>query len=123
MQSWYAFGLQQYTGYVDCETTISIENPSREITIDLGKVTSMAEVFVNDQSVGARLWPPFVFDISDKLKPGKNRIRIRVGNLIINEIWMKDDMRKLRTWGWEGVPNMNLFDSGISGPVKLKLPI
>ncbi|MDD3038567.1 MAG: glycosyl hydrolase [Bacteroides sp.] len=122
LQSWYAFGLQQYTGYVDCETTITIDKPSQGILIDLGKVRSMAEIFVNDQSVGARLWPPFVFDISDKLKAGENKIKIRVGNLIINEIWMKDDMQKLRMWGWQGVPNLNLYDSGISGPIKLKLP-
>jgi hypothetical protein len=82
----------------------------------------MAEVFINGQSVGSRLWPPFNFDLSGKLKPGENTVKIRIGNLIANEMWMKDDMNRLRLWQWNGPPDMNLFDSGISGPVRLLIP-
>ena len=121
IQSWYALGLQQLAGCIDCETSIMINNPSAKVSIDLGKVKSIAEVFVNGQSVGTRLWPPFVFDISDKLKSGENKIKIRVGNLIVNDIWMKDDMKKLRIWGWQGVPDMNQYDSGVLGPIRLLL--
>jgi hypothetical protein len=121
LQSWYKCGLQQYTGYIDYETTVTLDRLSPKMSIDLGDVKYMAEVFVNGQSVGARLWPPFNFDISGKLKQGENKIKIRTGNLIANEMWMKDDMNKLRLWRWGGVPNMNLMDSGVSGPVKLLL--
>jgi hypothetical protein len=119
LQSWYACGLQQYTGYVDYETTVTLDNLSSNVSIDLGKVKYMAEVFINGQSVGARLWSPFNFDISGKLKSGENTIKIRVGNLIANEMWMKDDMNKLRLWQWAAVPDMNMLDAGISGPVRL----
>ncbi|MDR1339144.1 MAG: hypothetical protein LBK58_03705 [Prevotellaceae bacterium] len=120
LQSWYACGLQQYTGYVDYETTVTLDNLSAKMSIDLGKVKYVAEVFINRQSAGARLWFPFTFDISGKLKRGENKIRIRVGNLITNRMWMEDDMNKLRLWRWHGiVPDMNLFDSGISGPVRI----
>jgi hypothetical protein len=122
LQSWYANGLQQYTGYVDYETAITFDHLPPKISIDLGKVKYMAEVFINGQSVGARLWPPFNFDISGKLKSGENKIKIRVGNLIAGEMWMKDDMNKLRLWQWGEVPDMNLLDSGISGPVRLLIP-
>lgn len=119
LASWYTYGLQQYTGFLEYETWITIDNTFSDIFIDLGKVKYMAEVFVNDKPVGARLWPPYTFDISDALKPGDNKIKVRIGNLIANEMWMKEDMGKLRTWGWQGIPDLNQYDAGLFGPVKL----
>jgi hypothetical protein len=98
---------------------VTLDRPSSKVSIDLGEVQYMAEVFINGQSAGSRLWSPFNFDISGKLKPGENKIKIRIGNLIANEMWMKDDMNKLRTWQWGEVPDINSFDAGIAGPVRL----
>lgn len=120
LQSWYSYGLQQYTGYVDYETTyVTTRKPGSKILLDLGNVKYMAEVFVNDKSVGARLWPPFTFDISNELAKGENKIRIRIGNLMVGEMWIKEDMSQLRTWGWRGRPDFDKYDAGLSGPVKL----
>lgn len=119
LASWYTYGLQQYTGFLEYETGITLENTASAVSIDLGEVKYMAEVFVNGKSVGARLWAPFKFDLSGTLKPGENKIRVRVGNLIANEMWMKEDMGKLRTWGWQGMPDLNQYDAGLVGPVKL----
>lgn len=119
LASWYNYGIQQYTGFLEYETSVTIDDTSSTTYIDLGKVKYIAEVLINDESAGARLWPPFKFDISDKLKAGKNKISIKIGNLIANEMWMKEDMGKLRTWGWQGMPDMNQYDAGLFGPVKL----
>lgn len=119
LKSWYGYGLQQYTGYVDYETEIKINEAGSAIAIDLGKVKYMAEVFVNDKSVGARLWPPFAFDLSNELKPGENKIRIRIGNLMVGNIWLKEDLGQLRTWGWDENPDFDKYDAGLFGPVKL----
>ena len=119
LTSWYTYGLQQYSGFLEYETSITIDDTSSNVFIDLGEVKYMAEVFVNDQPVGARLWPPFKFDISNTLKQGENKIRIKIGNLIANKMWMKEDMGKLRTWGWRGIPDLNQYDAGLFGPVKL----
>jgi len=119
LKSWYTYGLQQYTGYVDYETSVRIDESSAKFSIDLGKVKYMAEVFINDKSVGARLWPPFKFDTSNELKKGENKIRIRVGNLMVGDIWIKEDMGKLRTWGWRGGPDFDKYDAGLFGPIKL----
>ncbi|MDR0725151.1 MAG: hypothetical protein LBF59_03970 [Prevotellaceae bacterium] len=119
LASWYSYGLQQYTGFLEYETSIIIEDTSSEIFVDLGETKYIAEVFVNDRSVGARLWPPFKFDISGAVKQGENKIKIRTGNLIAGKMWMKDDMGKLRTWGWRGTPDLSKCDAGLFGPVKL----
>lgn len=120
LRSWYEWGLQQYTGYVDYTTTVTLDEVSDEMLVELDKVRYMAEVFVNGESVGARLWPPFRFDVSDKLKKGENKLTIRVGNLIANRMWMLDDINQLRLWQW-GIPNLNLYDAGISGSVSLSM--
>ncbi|MGN6352542.1 MAG: glycosyl hydrolase [Parafilimonas sp.] len=119
LQNWYNYGLEQYTGYVDYETTITKNNKESQVLLDLGKVKFMAEVFVNGKSVGARLWPSFTFNLTKELKKGDNKIRIRVGNLMVNEMWMKDDMDELRTWGWVGTPDFEKYNAGLTGPVKL----
>lgn len=120
LKSWYEWGLQQYTGYVDYTTTVVVEDPSKVLSLDLDKVKYMAEIFVNGKSAGARLWPPFSFDVSSLLKKGDNEVVIRVGNLIASKMWMKDDINQLRLWQW-GVPNMNLYSGGIWGVVKLSI--
>jgi len=117
--SWYSYGLQQYTGFLEYETSLIVDSLSPEMYLDLGEVKYMAEVFINGKSVGARLWTPFKFDVSDAIKPGENKIRIRIGNLIANNMWMKDDLGKLRTWGWRGTPDLNQCDAGLFGPLKL----
>ena len=119
LQSWYTYGLQQYSGYVDYEIPVVMNDVSAKTAIDLGSVKYMAEVFVNNKSIGDRLWPPFVFDISKYLQKGENKIRVRVGNLMVNEMWLKSDMGKLRTWGWVGAPDFDKYDAGLFGPVKL----
>ena len=122
LKSWYEWGLQQYTGYLDYTTTIVVDDPSEPLFVDLEKVKYMAEVFINGQSVGARLWPPFSFDISGQLKKGENELTIRVGNLIASRMWMLDDINQLRLWQW-GIPNMNLYSGGILGTVSLSVEV
>ena len=121
LNSWFQYGLDQYTGYVDYQTTIKATQKNQKVTIDLGRVKYMAEVFVNDVSLGARLWPPYTFDISGALKNGENNIRIRVGNLMVNKMSMQDDLHKLRSWSWgfSPGPDLDQYNAGFYGPVKL----
>lgn len=55
MVSWYDYGLQQYSGFLEYETSITVEEGQAPAYIDLGKVRYMAEVFVNGESIGSRL--------------------------------------------------------------------
>ena len=121
LDSWYSYGLQQYSGFLDYETSVTLTETSPKVYLDLGEVKYMAEVFVNGTSVGARLWPPFKLDISEYLRPGENKIKVRIGNLIANEIWIKDDMGKLRewNWAWKADPDLSQYSAGVWGPVRL----
>ena len=118
-KSWYKYGLQQFAGYLDYETNINVKKSGSNISVDLGKVKNMAEVFVNGKSVGARLWPPYLFDLSGELKPGDNTVRVRVGNTMIGYFWLKEDLGTMRSWGFDQNPDFDKYDAGLFGPVKL----
>jgi hypothetical protein len=78
---WQALGLKGFSGLLDYSTTVTIQEVSKRMILDLGEVYSAAEVWVNDKPCGMRLWGPYVFDVSAAMKKGENRIRIRVANL------------------------------------------
>ena len=101
LESWNAHGLEKFSGYVDYSTEFEVTAVSSQARLDLGRVAHLAEVWINGQNVGARLWAPYAYDITKVLKPGKNTLRIRVGNLIANNM---------------GVPS----ESGLFGPVQLE---
>ena len=100
LEDWSAWGLQKFSGLLDYTAMFSLENPGKEIHLDLGKVGHAAEVWVNGKSCGTRLWGPHVFEIGDALRPGQNEVRVRVANLINN------------SYG-------EYAESGLLGPVRL----
>ncbi len=83
LADWSDYGLADYTGFLTYETTFQAQ-PGERLRVDLGDVYYTAEVFVNGQSAGSRLWPPFVFDISPYLRDGENQLAVKIGNLACN---------------------------------------
>jgi hypothetical protein len=100
LAQWQDWGLKGFSGYIDYRKTIDLENLDGTIVIDLGKAQHMAQVWTNGKNCGMRLWPPFEFDITKALIPGKNNLHIRVGNLV-NDSYNQ--------------PN----ESGLFGPIKI----
>jgi hypothetical protein len=126
LKNWSAYGLEQYTGFLFYNNEFSINELGKAVVVDLGKVNYMAEVFVNDRLVGSRLWPPFTFDITRFVHQGINKIKIKVGNLYLNEASVNEDLnlfmyKKIRAATGMNKPNRKDFDAGLLGPVKLNL--
>jgi len=84
LESWLNWDLKQFTGYVDYAATVACTTDSSHFMLDLGDVKHMAEVWVNGEAVGQKLWPPFKFDLGRAMRQGDNHIKIRVGNLLSN---------------------------------------
>lgn len=96
-----------------------------DLMLDLGKVCYNAEVWLNGEVVGTRIWPPYRLDIAGKVRPGKNRLSVVVANLLANRMFWDifDDAKtnltyrrwhdsNLRRDGW-------CFESGLIGPVRI----
>ncbi len=92
---------KKFTGFIDYTKVIECNSISKDVILSLGTVYNMAEVWINGKHAGAKLWPPYEFEVGELLKIGKNKIKIRIGNLTGN--------------------NYGVFTpSGLSGPVELK---
>ena len=74
-------GDAEYAVRFDCDA----EMVGRAERLDLGRVRYACEVIINGESVGRRVWAPYVFAISDRLRVGPNEIRVIVTNTMANE--------------------------------------
>jgi hypothetical protein len=91
-------------------------------------VREAAILYINDQRVGSVWCPPYAIDVTGKLKPGENKIRIEAANLAVNYMasiklpnYNSDGLTK--QFGNRFQPqNLGLIKplpSGLLGPVRL----
>lgn len=94
----------------------------QRIYLDLGKVHELATVVVNEKAVGTAWHAPYRLDITDALRRGKNRLKIKVVNLWPNRlIGDKQPRSNPVTFAPENryKASSPLLDSGLLGPVRL----
>jgi hypothetical protein len=79
-------GLKAYSGGAWYRNSINIcsDDLKHRLEIDLGDLVSSAELFVNGNSAGIRLSPPWNFDITRFSKEGDNRIDVLIYNTLAN---------------------------------------
>jgi hypothetical protein len=89
-------------------------------------VHEAAQVYVNDQLAGYVWHPPFRVDLSPYLKPGKNELRIVVGNTAINELagtTLPNYRLLYARYGMlfqpQGMHDLQPLPSGMLGPITL----
>ncbi len=75
-------GYPRFSGTIRYDGSF-IADDSAVWTCDLGEVGETAEVFINGISAGVKIVPPYVFDISDMVKPGRNKLSIEVTNTLV----------------------------------------
>ncbi|HEX8547717.1 MAG TPA: glycosyl hydrolase [Cytophagaceae bacterium] len=126
LKKWSDYGLAQYTGFLYYENNFSLKELTKSIQMDLGNITFMAEVWINDSLVGSRLWSPFTFDVTKYVREGSNKVKIKIGNLYLNASSVDDDMnifiyKKDRASHGTTRPKWGGFDAGLLGPVKINI--
>lgn len=130
LASWTAHpdeGVKYYSGTATYHKTIKAKRSwfksGKKILLDLGEVGDIAEVTVNGQELDLLWKAPFQLDITNVLKPGTNRLEIKVTNEWTNRL-LGDDISVpekkvldayIRPFGGQ----YSLTDSGLMGPVKI----
>jgi hypothetical protein len=77
---WATQGLETYSGGVRYQTEFSLERVPNNLVLDLGRVRGTAEVWVNGQPAGVRVWSPYEFAIQEMVDTGRNTLEILVLN-------------------------------------------
>ncbi|MFA6111848.1 MAG: glycosylhydrolase-like jelly roll fold domain-containing protein, partial [Candidatus Latescibacterota bacterium] len=83
---WWRLGLGGFSGSAryQCTFTVPKAPPGRRCWLDLGRVEQVAEVSLNDQPLGERLWRPFRFEVTDLVGAGENTLEVLVTNGLAN---------------------------------------
>jgi hypothetical protein len=109
---WSNFALPTYSGIgvYKQQLNLSAEEAKGHIELDLGQVLVAAEVLVNGQRVGVKVAAPYTFDLTGLVQSGSNEIEIRVANTLAPHYTVPSQAKDLGP-----------VDSGLVGPVKLKI--
>jgi hypothetical protein len=111
LKPWTQTGLANFSGTAIYTRTFNLPEgySDKRVMLNLGRVSSVADVFVNDEHAGTLEWRPYQLDISKLLRPGKNEIKILVTNTEANQ-------RAVGTWH-RILPAIGI--DGMEGPVQL----
>jgi hypothetical protein len=97
--------------------------PGRRVMLDLGGVREIAEVSVNDRPLGILWKAPFQADVTGALKPGANRLEIKVTNLWPNRMIGDQQPAAAKRYTFTDykayTKDSPLLESGLLGPVTL----
>ena len=154
LQSWpdrSETGVKYFSGTAtylkEFELPPGLAGSARELWLDLGVVKNLAEVSLNGQALGILWKAPFRVEVTGAVKPGKNRLEIKVTNLWPNRLigdeqlppdceWVGKRLKAWPQWLLDGKPSPAgrltfttwhhwtkddaLLDSGLLGPVTLR---
>jgi hypothetical protein len=103
--------LANFSGTAIYEKSFVVPDSYRgkKLVLDLGRVSSVAEVYVNGRQAGTLVWQPYKLDITEFIKPGENQLKIRVTNTEANARAVGPSHRILA----------NIDVCGLEGPVEI----
>ena len=112
-----------FSGSATYTTTFNWSGENKQVTLDLGKVSMIAEVFLNDQKVRTLWCTPYEADITEFIKEGENKLQIKVTSTWFNRLSYDASLPEAerKTWTISG-PSAGspLKEYGLLGPVNLK---
>ena len=122
MAPWSEFGREHFSGRARYTYRFSAAPPEGEekVYLDLGEVEQIAEVRLNGQELGARLWRPYRWEISGALRAGENRLEVTVTNGLAN-IFLHPEVERPVDYRphTAGLVRPEQLRSGLLGPVTL----
>ena len=103
-------GIRYYSGTAVYEKEFPAPKTARDTRyfLDLGRVKNLVEVWLNGTNLGVVWKPPFRVEITNALRPGQNKLEVRVTNLwpnrLIGDEQQPDDCvwAKEETWKLDG---------------------
>lgn len=79
-------GIKYFSGIASYTNTFKCGPVQGKVTLDLGKVADLAEVYVNGQYCGAAWKEPYRVDVTAAVKEGTNQLEVKVANVWVNRL-------------------------------------
>jgi hypothetical protein len=119
-------GIKYFSGTATYSTTFEMKKSTSKdenITLDLGEVKNLAEIFINGKSAGIVWKKPFAINVAPLLIKGKNTIDIKIVNSWVNRL-VGDAQPGAKKITFLSMPAMirketPLEEAGLLGPVQL----
>jgi hypothetical protein len=120
-------GVKYFSGTGTYTKTIQVAadwfKRGSHLWIDLGDVKNLAEVMVNDKSLGIVWHAPYRVDATSALKPGANSLTIKVTNAWVNRLIGDEQPGVTTKYTFADIKpykaNSPLLPSGLLGPVRI----
>jgi hypothetical protein len=121
-------GIKFHAGTATYSRTVNVPasalGNNAKVLLNLGEVQDIADVSVNGVAVGVRWTPPYAFDITPAVRPGDNKVEVKVTNRAVNGMigaaQPKADGSAAARQPFGGYrPDAPLRASGLIGPVRL----
>ncbi len=120
-------GVKYFSGTATYTNNVTVAsdwlNKGTSLYLDLGDVKNIAEVLVNGKSVGIVWKKPFRVDLTGALKPGVNKLEIKVTNLWVNRLIGDQQPGVTNKITYTSMPfhdaKAALLPSGLLGPVRI----
>lgn len=125
-------GIKYFSGIGTYEKTFSFATPfdssrSERVFLDLGKLSEIAEVWLNGKRLGIAWAEPYRFDITNVVRTGENTLTVAVANTWSNRLTGDAITGEKFTntnisIGYKGTPwkQVPLIESGLLGPVTIQ---
>nr|WP_298991123.1 glycosyl hydrolase [uncultured Polaribacter sp.] len=126
LQDWSISDNEQikfYSGTATYTKTFTIDQlpKNQEMYLNLGKVSVMAKVKLNDKYLGGVWMSPYRLNISEAIQVGENKLEIEVVNLWRNQLIRDKSRKEDEKYTWlvtdDITPKSKLQPSGLLGPV------
>jgi len=113
---WTRTGLVNFSGTAVYEKSFTLPASylGRRLILDLGRLSAVAEVWVNEQKAGTVVWKPYRLDITSSVRPGENRLKVIVTNTEANAraVGAQNPI-------WGGALLEHIDVCGLEGPVRI----
>ncbi len=85
-RSWTTQGYPHFSGRAVYRKNFELPDSfqGQRVFVEPAMEDDVLEILVNGQAAGVRLWEPYQIEVTELLKPGENRIEMRVANTLVN---------------------------------------
>ena len=111
--------LNTFAGTIYYARIINSDKTGDNSKLDLGTVNGVSEVIINGESIGTRWYGEHVYDIGSAIRPGKNKLVIKVTTVLYNNLRTKPRTTAAGFWANRGKKSKPV-PAGLVGPVTIK---